>query len=160
MPVGLSDLYAALKRLEARGFIAGQVVVHGQRPPRHVYHLTQTGEEEFRRWLGRPVRRNREVRLDFALKLYFSSRLAWHDTPGLVAAQLAACREQLAQLTSPMPADAGSFARLMRDLRLVATRGTIEWLEQSAAPFARAASGAKRASAATLASSEETGQAL
>ncbi len=141
LPVDLSDLYAALKRLEVRGLVAGQVEVHGARPPRHVYHLTTDGEDELRRWLDQPVRRNREVRLDFALKLYFARLLPQHDAPALVAAQLTASREQLARLEAELPAEPGGFARLMGELRLVATRGTIEWLERGAAPSAAAPRG-------------------
>ena len=136
LAVGLHDLYPALKRLESRALTEGQLKPQESRPPRRVYHLTTAGREEFWRWLNQPVRRNREVRLDFVLKLYFSRQIPEHDSAGLVSAQLAACREQLERLEAEH-AVASDFARLMRELRLIATRGTIAWLADHAADFAR-----------------------
>ncbi len=137
LAVGLHDLYPALKRLESRSLIEGQLTLQDSRPPRRVYHLTQAGREELRRWLSQPVRRNREVRLDFVLKLYFSRQIPEHDTAALVTAQLAACRDQLARLRAEAPPQT-EFARLMCELRLTATRGTIAWLADHAAAYARA----------------------
>lgn len=138
--VGLHDLYPALKRLESRSLIEGQLTLQESRPPRRVFHLTPAGRDEFRRWLNQPVRRNREVRLDFVLKLYFSRQIPEHDTPGLVAAQLAACRDQLSRLEAEAPPKT-DFGRLMRELRLTATQGTIAWLSDHAAEFAREQAG-------------------
>ncbi len=137
VPVALADLYPALKRLESRSLIEGHLRQQPSRPPRRVYHLTPTGRDEFRRWLNQPVRRNREVRLDFVLKLYFSRQIPEHDTAALVTAQLAACRDQLARLRAEAPPQT-EFARLMCELRLTATRGTIAWLADHAAAYARA----------------------
>ncbi len=137
VPIGLHDLYPALKRLDSLSLIEGQLTPQESRPPRRVYHLTTSGRDEFWRWLNQPVRRNREIRLDFVLKLYFSRQIPEHDTAGLVAAQLAACRDQLSRLESEST-PATDFARLMRELRLTATRGTIAWLSDHAAEYARA----------------------
>ncbi len=126
-----SLLYAHLKHLEELGYVSAETEVVGPRPPRHVYHLTDAGEAEFRRWLDQPVRRNREIRMEFLLKLYFSERIADHDTARLVSAQLALAREELAAQERDLERFAqGSFPRLVRQVRLLATRGTIAWLSE------------------------------
>jgi DNA-binding PadR family transcriptional regulator len=126
----VSLLYAHLKRLDELGYVVATTEMLGARPPRHVYHLTEAGAGEFWRWLDQPARRNREIRGDFLLKLYFSERIPSHDTIRLVSRQLAIAREELAAQERDLERHAqGSFPHLLRQMRLVATRGTIGWLE-------------------------------
>ncbi len=127
----MSLLYAQLKRLENLGYLDGTTEVQANRPPRRVYRLTPEGEAEFWRWLDQPVARIREIRIDFLLKLFFSSRIPAHDTDDLLRRQIAACRDYLATLEERQartPPD--SFAHLVNQARLTAARGTIAWLEQ------------------------------
>ena len=130
-PVHASLLYASLKRLEDLGYVAATTEVVGARPPRHVYHLTDAGEAEFWRWLDQPVRRNREIRMDFLLKLYFSRQISEHDTVRIVHTQLVVAREEFVRQERDLQRQApGSFGRLLHQVRLVATTGTIRWLEE------------------------------
>jgi PadR family transcriptional regulator AphA len=125
----MSLLYAQLKRLEGLGYLDGTTEMQTNRPPRRVYRLTPEGEAEFWRWLDQPVARLREVRLDFLLKLFFSSRIPAHDTDDLLRRQLATCRDYLAALEERQartPPD--TFAHLVNQSRLTAARGTVAWL--------------------------------
>lgn len=129
--VPMSLLYAQLKRLETLGYLAGTTEPQPNRPPRRVYRITPEGEAEFWRWLDQPVRRIRDIRIDFLLKLFFSARLPQHDTDDLLRRQIAACRDYLAALEARQAATPpDTFARLVNDARLTAARGTIAWLEQ------------------------------
>src|SRR5439155_11358500 len=129
--VDLSDLYAALKRLERRGYVTSHVEAVGTRPPRRVYRLTEGGEIEFRGWLTEPVRHNREIRIDFVLKLYFQRRLAPEQVPDLLGRQLAAALDLLARFQrESRDFPDGSFAWILRQMRLSAVQGTISWLEE------------------------------
>ena len=128
--VDLSNLYAALKRLERRGLILGVVERAGSRPARHVYHLTAVGEVEFERWLGEPVRHNRDIRLDFVLKLYFCLRLYPERIDGLLTRQLAAVLDQVQHVQADLDRlPVGSFRWILRQMRLGALQGTVSWLE-------------------------------
>jgi PadR family transcriptional regulator AphA len=125
----MSLLYAQLKRLESLGYIGGTTEMQTNRPPRRVYHITAEGEAEFWRWLDQPVGRIRDIRLDFLLKLFFSSRIPAHDTDDLLRRQVAACRDYLVTLEDRQartPPD--TFAHLVNQSRLTAARGTIAWL--------------------------------
>ena len=73
-----SLLYSHLKRLESLGYVVASVERQVGRPPRHIYNLTDVGRAEFWRWLEQPARRNREIRLEFLLRLYLSQRMAGH----------------------------------------------------------------------------------
>ena len=127
----MSLLYAQLKRLDGLGYIGGTTEVQSNRPPRRVYRITPEGEAEFWRWLDQPVSRIRDIRLDFLLKLFFSSRIPTHDTDDLLRRQVAACRDYLQTLEERQartPPD--SFAHLVNQSRLTAARGTIAWLSE------------------------------
>lgn len=129
--VDLSDLYAALKRLERRALVDSHVESAGPRPPRRVYHPTPAGMAEFDRWLVEPVRQHRNIRLDFILKLYFVPQLAPETFGNLLTRQLAACLEQIARLQAEIQRyPAGSFGWRLRQMRLSAVRATITWLEE------------------------------
>jgi len=122
-------LYAALKELAARELIAGHEVRRGPRPPRTVFDLTADGRAVLEAWLNAPVERLREIRLDFLLKLYFLRRRDANTARALVDAQVAACHRYLARLeawAAELPLD--SWVYLVAESRVVAARGTLEWL--------------------------------
>ncbi len=126
-----SLLYSHLKRLESAGYLTSIIETQQTRPPRHIYRLTDAGLAEFWRWLEQPARRNREIRTEFLLKLYFSRQIAGHDTSKLLDTQLAVAREQLATQRLELERyPASGFARLVRQVRIAATQGTIAWLEE------------------------------
>jgi PadR family transcriptional regulator, regulatory protein AphA len=129
--VDRSNLYDSLKRLERQGLVAPNVESVGVRPARHVYHLTHVGNAEFGRWLVEPVQHNRDIRLDFVLKLFFVARLAPATAQDLLGRQLVAAIEQVDRLQRELQGlPRGSFAWVLRQMRLSAVRGTIEWLDQ------------------------------
>lgn len=129
LPLEQPTLYAALKELARRGLIEGAEQREGHRPPRTVYRLTPDGEAALDGWLARPVRRLREVRLDFLLKVYVARRRGPDVVRDLVDAQIEACRAYLANLEAEQTGtDPASFAHLVRTSRVSAARGTLAWL--------------------------------
>jgi DNA-binding PadR family transcriptional regulator len=139
--IDLSNLYAALKRLERQGLVASEVQLAGSRPPRNVYDLTDRGRDEFERWLVEPVRHNREIRLDFILKLFFVPRIAPERLGELISRQFAAAFDQQQRLANELKTHpVGSFGWVLRQMRLTAIQATIAWLEelQTAWPAAEA----------------------
>jgi DNA-binding PadR family transcriptional regulator len=128
--LGLPRLYALLHALEELELVTCEGSVISGGPPRKVYHLTDSGQETFRRWAEQPIRRLRQIRQDFLLKLYFSRTLSNHDTGQLIDGQIQACRavsEELAAAAAAEPAD--SFAAMVFHSRQVTADATIAWLE-------------------------------
>src|SRR3954454_23190306 len=60
-----AQLYRLLGRLEEEGYITSVNEAQGLRPPRKMLHLTPEGEAAFLAWTRAPVRRGRELRLEF-----------------------------------------------------------------------------------------------
>ena len=126
-----SLLYAHLKRLESAGHISAAADRVGSGPIRQVYTVTAAGEAALRGWITRPVQHNRDIRVDFLLKLYFARRLDPAATAGLLVDQLVIARGWADRLGATLAgASAESFARLVGELRLTSVRATIEWLER------------------------------
>lgn len=127
--VGQPALYAALKDLAARRLVVGVEARDGARPPRTVYSLTPTGERAFEEWARTPVRRLRQVRLDFLLKVYFARRRGERELRALVDAQIKACHDYLSALEEQAGAlTPDDFAYLVVESRTSAARSTLDWL--------------------------------
>ena len=130
----LPRLYALLHTLEELGLVVCEGSVISGGPPRKVFHLTDSGRETFRRWVEQPIRRLRQIRQDFLLKLYFSRTLPGHDTARLIEGQIEACRAVAEELSAAATAEsADSFAALVFHSRQVTADATIAWLESERA---------------------------
>ena len=124
-----ASLYATLRELASRGLIDGEETREGARPPRTRYTLSSKGARALEAWLGTPVQRLREVRLDFLLKVYFARRDGPERVQLLVDAQIVACHRYLSSLeTRAAVLSPESFAYLVNESRSSAARGTLEWL--------------------------------
>jgi DNA-binding PadR family transcriptional regulator len=134
-------LYKHLKKLARLGWLTMTTEDQAPRPPRQICHLTASGEAELRRWLGEPVARTREIRLEFLVKLYFAMHLAPELAQRLVneqqavmvqlASSLGAQRAALQIPVSASPGDDLFFQDLVLDLRLRQTHAAAEWLAQT-----------------------------
>lgn len=115
--LGVSNLYAILKKQEQAGTIEAEVESQGGRPPKSTFHLTDKGRAKFMEWVRAPVERSKELRQDFMIKLYFARQLGSDDVDSLISQQLEACRSKLEQLQITManigkaPLPANPFSR-------------------------------------------------
>ena len=136
-------LYKHLKKLARLGWLTMTTEDQAPRPPRQICHLTNSGEAELRRWLGEPVARTREIRLEFLVKLYFAMHLAPElavhlatEQRGVTQQLASSLAEQRAALRMPANAAPGDdlfFQDLVLDLRLRQTNAAAEWLAQTVA---------------------------
>ncbi len=149
-PLGLGQVYRALRGLERAALLRSQLEPGGARPPRHRYAVTREGAEAFRRWvshLGDGVGSVRERLLN---RLRFVDRLAPATVRSLLAeaasecdAELQGARRRAACGRQPEPGATGLHALLLQ-ARIVADRhwlsevsGVIERLYGRAEPPAR-----------------------
>lgn len=129
-PVEQSTLYTYLRNVEARELVEWTEERVGQRPPRKLYRLTESGRELIDDWLRQPVGRMREVRLEFLVKLYFLGQSDPVAHRRLLAEQIAACEEYLDDLDRrDLP---NAFTRLVAHSKRSAAEGTLNWLKSYA----------------------------
>jgi hypothetical protein len=96
-----------------------------------VYALTQQGEAALDRWLGEPVARGRQFRMDFMAKLYFARREGPAVVRSLVERQRKACHAWVGHLTvGPGDQAEALFPRLVRSYRVGQIHAMLDWLNE------------------------------
>ena len=88
--VASSQLYQVLHRLEERNCVRRSFEAPSAGPSKTVYHVTSNGEHTFWKWAQAPVDSMRNVRVEFAAKLYFLRRLKLEAISTLIDRQLRA----------------------------------------------------------------------
>ncbi|MFC2079219.1 PadR family transcriptional regulator [Candidatus Bipolaricaulota bacterium] len=86
--VASSQLYQVLHRLEERNVVCKSSETPSAGPTKTVYHVTPDGEKVFWEWAQAPVDSMRNVRVEFAAKLYFLRRLKMEAVSTLIDRQL------------------------------------------------------------------------
>lgn len=74
-PIGKSQVYSELARLEARGYIRGTHVEQERRPDKRHYELTDGGRAALDAWLGAPGYPPERTRNGFLAKFFFADRM-------------------------------------------------------------------------------------
>jgi len=130
-PVEPAMVYAILKSLSGLELIDGEWD-NSSYPPRAVYATTPEGDATFQRWLQQPVERLRQIRHDFMVKLFFVLEEGPREAAELMERQIDACVEYERGLNAGMEEeDESSFDAIALQSRVVAVRGTLEWLRAS-----------------------------
>lgn len=125
----MGQMYALLHRLEGDELVVAELIPQGTRPPRKVYHLSQQGRTAFHDWVTTPVRKVRDLRIEFLLKLYFARQIGRMPALALVAGQIAVCHEEMERLDDARRSAPEEFARLVYASRVARAHGVLEWLE-------------------------------
>lgn len=131
--IKLSQLYALLGKLEEAGYVTTTTEPQENKPPRKLFHLTETGAAAFRDWQQSPVGHGRSLRLEFLVKLYFARLEGAEATARLLAAQRAQCAEWLANEQEIVAEERGNgrrYGRLVHQFRLGQIQAMLAWLDQ------------------------------
>jgi DNA-binding PadR family transcriptional regulator len=129
--VGLSQVYALLKRLEHHGKVTSELQPQENRPARKVYCITPEGRRAFHNWVYAPVTRIRDLRLEFLTKLFFICYLALPDAEGLLSSQATVCRNRLRGLQAQLHRTENPFDRLVCHFRISQIESIINWLDHT-----------------------------
>ncbi len=89
-PADQAQIYRTLKELMRQGWVTVEVVPQEDRPNRKVYHITEAGREELRRWLRTPTAPE-DPRVPLLVKVFFAGGLADEEAAALLEAMPPAC---------------------------------------------------------------------
>jgi len=132
-----SQLYSMLKRLEARGLVAGREAEEGSGVSRRLLAVTQAGRAWFDEWLVSPTFCSpRVLRLEFLSRLYFAATLRPDLRDSIYRSQLAFVEREtkaLALKRASLPADE-VYAALGLEFRMNQLEAARTWLEASVRP--------------------------
>ena len=127
--VGISNIYAMLKKLEADGHIRSTLKTQGNRPARRVFAITEDGEGVFKEWISKPVDSIRDMRVEFIVKLYFLRELGLAEGHALIGRQMAVC-QRILKCVDGSAMTQSDLARLLFDFRTLQIRSILSWLEE------------------------------
>jgi DNA-binding PadR family transcriptional regulator len=126
--VSPSQLYSTLAILERRGLILGTKEPQENRPPRIRYSLTETGKEEFWKWVLSPVPRLRLLRSHLLPKIFFLLKLAPERVPELLNAQKETLLSLKIQIEKEKPTD--EFQKILKEFRLLQLEAGLRWIAE------------------------------
>lgn len=131
-----SQLYNTLKRLESKHYIEGYDEVPADAPVRTVYHLTDTGKEEFELWLNdpQPSASTRAIRTEFLSRLYIC-RLLKRPTETIIEAQKHSCKIHCKELLERRDSLTMGAGYLSLDLKVREMNVITGWLEIAESMF-------------------------
>lgn len=131
-PLGRSQIYAALPRLERTGLIRGRDVPQRGKPNKRVFRLTERGRDALASWLETGDFDERDV---FLLRLFFGA----HADRGSVRAQIVERRARAVRLLDELGEMSDSpdlddfFHRLTRDAGFVSATARVAWCDSALA---------------------------
>ena len=140
----LSQIYPTLSKMKDEGWLTMEVEHQEDRPNRKVYHVTEAGREELRRWLREPTA-VAPVRDAFLIKIFFGGQLDKGEALSQLRHHLALHQEQLAAYqetvreTIRQNVEAtgleleGFFWGLTLDRGIKYEQGWIEWCQETIA---------------------------
>lgn len=140
-PADQSQIYRTLSRLEEEGWAEMEVVHQESRPDRKVYHITEAGREELRRWLTTPLPLE-DVREPFLIQVFFAGLLGEEEIVDLFRQKARGLRERLdryRQVPQESEAYAGEiesprevfFWMLTLECGFVSTEAELAWVESA-----------------------------
>ena len=98
-PMTNASIYPALHGLEDDGFIAHQSEIHNGRA-RKIYHITENGRRDLRKWLLEPSHQTPCFRDQMLLKIVMQSDDTIHYARDWIKASLETLREEIATYQS------------------------------------------------------------
>ena len=142
--VSSSQLYVLLKRLEKDGLIVSRLKTQGSRPPKRVFTLTAAGKRSFLDWLRSPIKRARDLRIEFLVKLFFFRVLSLEGGRELVDAQKEVLEKVKQRLIGKEKIEKDLYKKLVLDFKTTTLKAWLQWLGKNAACFAGEATGLGR----------------
>ncbi len=143
-PLNFGQVYTALDRLHRDGCVLQSEVAQSERPDKKVYALTDTGQDELRRWLTTPSNVDLDLRNDTYLKLMIARRRSDVSPVQIIAIERQACMTRLHELNrAHIAAQAESTdvsVRLLLDLAILRLEAFAKWLDRCEAELQEPAS--------------------
>ena len=132
-----SQLYALLGKLEENGYVTSELESQGNRPPRKVYSLTNSGSAMFMEWVKNPVQHGREMRLNFMVKLFFARIEGKAVVAQLIDNQRDQCAQWLELVEISSEGETKSFQNMIEWFRAGQIEAMLVWLDRCEAQFSQ-----------------------
>ena len=138
-PADQSQIYRTLARLAEREWAEVEVVPQEDRPARKVYHITEVGRKELRRWLTAPLP-FKDSRHAALIQVFFAGQLSDEEILAMLQREAEPLRtaleryDRVPQKSAPFTERIGSpretfFWMLTLEYGVKMAQASLEWLE-------------------------------
>ena len=137
-PVQQSQIYQTLGKLTEDGLIECELIPQTDRPNRKLFHITERGLSELRRWLTDPLPAQ-TVRVQFLVQLFFAGFLSDHEILGILESKAEEVRKVVKGLeqeetqhpihSKNLPRREQFFWNLTLDFGIDYALNSLHWLE-------------------------------
>ena len=128
--VGISQVYALLKKMEAEEKVVASIQTQDHRPARHIFAITPKGRDAFLQWVYTPLEKIRDLRLDFLAKLFFIRELNLAGIDDLIAKQIHIFQDQLREIKNKDENSNDGFDHLVYQFKIVQLEAVLSWLRE------------------------------
>jgi DNA-binding PadR family transcriptional regulator len=129
------QIYQTLKKLEEEGLVTQRDVTPSENggPQKKPYSITESGRDEFARWLASDPERPMILRDPFLTRFVFFDFGDRESALRIIDEQIEAYRAQLTARREQMPRRRrqGRYVRLVSDLGVTLNEMYLEWLERA-----------------------------
>lgn len=125
-----SQFYGFLERLLQEGFLSQQMVEGNQYPDRKLFSITKDGIFQLENWVATPVKRGREMRQEFFVKLFVAKNFKPDKINNLIELQTKECKTWIDEQNSLLIEEEDQFQRLLINYRKTQINGMISWLSE------------------------------
>jgi len=126
---GQTKLYVTLSQLEEEGLLRSEMEPQENRPDRKVFHITDSGREEFMEWVKAPVRSMRAVRVELIAKLRFFYLIGLTGVETLIQKQVETFRDMIREWEGEKEQEQDPFLRQVYAFRIQQATFIIDWLQ-------------------------------
>jgi Predicted transcriptional regulators len=103
-----SQIYRTLSKIESRGWVAKEVIMQADRPPRKVYHITEAGQSELESWIvtfHKPL----PPRIPWLIQVFFAGQVSDEAIVSVLEKKLANLRQRLQKISASRAISASQF---------------------------------------------------
>ncbi len=124
-----SQFYGFLDRLSEDGFLSQQLIEGNQYPDRKLLTITAGGKEQLADWLASPVKRGRDMRQEFLVKLFIGKEYLPQKVHNLIKNQKSMCQKWIKDQTKLLENEKDQFQILLIKYRSMQIQTMLDWLD-------------------------------
>ena len=125
-----SQFYGFLDRLLKEGFLSQQLVEGDQYPDRKLFTITGAGISQLGNWVEIPVKRGRDMRQEFFVKLFVAKNFLPEKINNLINLQKIECANWVEEQNNLLIKEEDQFQKILIKYRKIQITGMITWLSE------------------------------
>jgi DNA-binding PadR family transcriptional regulator len=136
-----SQIYRTLSKIEEEGWVVQEVILQETRPPRKVYHLTDTGRAELKQWIS-TFHTPDAPKIPWLIQVFFAGQISDEEILAVLEKKLASMKQRLGRIQAARTISAQSYAgdedvrdiffwTMTMDYGETLMEARIKWVEQT-----------------------------